>query len=94
MQSISMLWLQHRDAEQARPTAEGLDRNDPEATAMIAYYDAARTIALAIEREELKPDDVLAEVDQFFLKLQDFLEEQKIARANLQASENVANDES
>lgn len=94
MQSISMLWIVHRDAEYARPSAEGLNRDDPTATAMIAYYDAARTIALAIEREELKPDDVIAEVDQFFLKLQDFLEEQRIAREKLQASENVANDES
>ncbi len=78
MQSISMLWLAHRDAEATRKGTDTLDRNDPTATAMIAYHDAARTIALKIERGELLTDDVIAEVDQFFLKLQDFLAEQKI----------------
>ena len=92
MNSISLMWLAHRDAElYAKPKPE-LEKLDPTATAMIAFYDAARKIALRIEREELAPGDVIAEVDQFFLKLQDFMDEQKAALERVQAE--TANDES
>jgi len=90
MNSISMLWLAHRDAELYSKPKPVLEALDPTGTAMVAFYDAARKIALGIEREELKPEDVIAEVDQFFLKLQDFMDEQIEAKKRAEAE--AAND--
>lgn len=92
MNSISTMWLAHRDAELANLDLEDATKADPFRIGMIAFYDAARRVALGIERGELKPDDVCAEVDQFFLKLQDFIEEQAEARKRAEAE--PANDES
>jgi len=86
------MWIAHRDAELASLSTEELTAKDPTMIGMIAYYDAARKVALGLERETLKPDDVIAEVDQFFLKLQDFMEEQKQAKKLAEAE--AANDES
>ena len=79
MRSISIMWLEHRDAELYSKPKPELEKLDPTATAMIAFHDAARKVALGIERGELNPGDVMAEVDQFFLKLQDFMDDQKVA---------------
>jgi len=92
MNSISLMWLAHRDAELANLSTEELTEKDPFAVGMIAFYDASRRVALGIERGELKPDDVCAEVDQFFLKLQDFMVEQAEMKKREEAE--AANDES
>ncbi len=92
MQSISTMWLAHRDAELATLAHEEMTETDPSLPARIAFHDAARKVALGIERGELNPGDVMAEVDQFFLKLQDFTDE---LRAQKKRSETeTANDPS
>lgn len=92
MNSISIMWLAHRDAELANLSTEELTAKDPFAIGMIAFYDASRRVALGMERGELKPDDVCAEVDQFFLKLQDYMTELEEMKKREELA--AANDES
>lgn len=76
MRSIAKRWELHRAAEL---DGRDLETLDPVATALIAYLDASRTVALAIEREELTPEEVIAEVDQALLKIQDMIQAQREA---------------
>ncbi len=91
MKSVATLWQLHRAAELENQNLEDLD---PVATALIAFHDGARTIALAIERGELTPEDVCAEVDQTFLQIQDLIEAQQAELSDLEqeSSPQPAND--
>lgn len=93
MKSIARLWELHRAAEIDRQNVEDLD---PLATALIAFHDGARTVALAIERGEMTPEDVCAEVDQTFLKIQDLIQAEREAISGVEPgqTEQPANDPS